>query len=96
MGKTRFTLTVIGIDTIGWAYAPYKKPAANKKVVKDPNARKLFEVVFGGGKADKIDRVTGVKMYSFKKAKSNFDRDDIDICVSSEIAIGQVNFLILF
>jgi hypothetical protein len=45
MGKTRFTLTVLGVGSIGWAYAPYKKPAGNKRVPKDPNARTLFELV---------------------------------------------------
>ena len=85
MGKTRFTLTVIGVGSVGWAYAPYKKPTGSKKGAgKDPNVRALFEVVRSG------DRVTGVKMFSFKKAKSNFDRDEFDAGVGAEICIGQV------
>jgi hypothetical protein len=84
MGKTRFTLTVLGVGNIGWAYAPYKKPAGNKRVPKDPNARPLFEIVRNG------DRVTGIKMFSFKKAKSNFDRDEHDSSIQAEINIGQV------
>lgn len=84
MGKTRFTLTVLGVGSIGWAYAPYKKPAGNKRVPKDPNARTLFEVVRDG------ENVTGVKMFSFKKAKSNFDRDECDTGIQAEISIGQV------
>ena len=84
MGKTRFTLTVIGVGSIGWAYAPYKKPAGNKKIPKDPNAKSLFEVIRNG------EAVTGVRMASFKKAKSNFDRDEIDPSISAEISIGQV------
>ena len=84
MGKTRFTLTVLGVGSIGWAYAPYKKPAANKKVPKDPNAKTLFEVMRNG------ENVTGVRMFSFKKAKSNFDRDEFDSSIQAEINIGQV------
>ena len=84
MGKTRFTLTVLGVGSVGWAYAPYKKPAGSKRVPKDPNARPLFEIVRNG------DRVTGIRMYSFKKAKSNFDRDEHDASVQAEINIGQV------
>jgi hypothetical protein len=89
MGKTRFTLTVLGVGSIGWAYAPYKKPAGNKKVPKDPNARQLFEIVRNG------EHVTGVRMFSFKKAKSNFDRDEHDSSINVVISIGQVNFQFL-
>lgn len=85
MGKTRFTLTVIGVGSIGWAYAPYKKPTGSKKVPKDPNAKPLFEIVRNG---DHV--VTGVRLFSFKKAKSNFDRDEIDTSIKAEINIGQV------
>ena len=84
MGKTRFTLTVLGVGSIGWAYAPYKKPVGNKKIPKDPNAKNLFEIVRNG------ELVTGVKMGSFKKAKSNFDREEIDPAICAEISIGQV------
>ncbi len=84
MGKTRFTLTVLSVSNLGWAYAPYKKPSGNKKVPKDPNAKDLFEIIRSG------DRVTGVRMFSFKKAKNNFDRDEHDSSISSEISIGQV------
>ena len=87
MGKNRFTLTVIGVGSIGWAYAPYKKPVGNKKVPKDPNSKRLFEVVRDG------DKVTGVRMFSFKKAKSNYDRDDFDADTSAEICIGQVQLI---
>jgi hypothetical protein len=85
MGKTRFTLTVLGVGSVGWAYAPYKKPTGNKKIPKDPNAKQLFEIVRNG------DCVTGVRMFSFKKAKSNFDRDEFDSSIKAEINIGQVN-----
>lgn len=84
MGNTRFTLTVLGVGSLGWAYAPFKKQVGSKKTPKDPNAKTLFEVVRSG------DTVTGVKMSSFKKAKSNFDRDEIDTSVQAEISIGQV------
>ncbi len=84
MGKTRFTLTVLGVGSVGYAYAPYKKPSGNKKTTKDPNARALFEVVM------KDSGVTGVRMFSFKKTKSNFDRDEVDLGLVSEINIGQV------
>jgi hypothetical protein len=91
MGKTRFTLTVIGVGSVGWAYAPYKKPTGSKKVPKDPNARPLFEVVRDAGHV-----VTGVRMFSFKKAKSNFDRDELDTSITAEIHIGQVCFGVCF
>jgi len=84
MGKTRFTVTVLGVSHLGWAYAPYKKPTGNKKVGKDPNSKPLFEMVIEG------DAPKGLRVYSFKKAKSNFDRDDIDLSICSEISIGQV------
>ncbi len=88
MGKTRFTLTVIGIGSVGYALAPYKKPTGSKKVPKDPHARALFELVRNEG------TITGVKMFSFKKAKNNFDRDEIDLGNVSEIHIGQVLFVL--
>jgi hypothetical protein len=84
MGNTRFTLTVLGVGSVGWAYAPFKKQTGNKKVPKDPSAKALFEVVRSG------ENVTGVKMSSFKKAKSSFDRDEIDPTIQAEISIGQV------
>lgn len=94
MGKTRFTLTVIGVGSVGWAYAPYKKPTGSKKVPKDPNARPLFEVVRDAGNNNNV--VTGVRMFSFKKAKSNFDRDELDTSITAEIHIGQVCFGVCF
>ena len=89
MGPTRIAMTVLGVAKLGWAKAPYKKPSKDKKVVQDPNAKALFELVQEGG------NVTGLKMYSFKKAKSNFDRDEHDSSISSVINIGQVHALIL-
>lgn len=89
MGPTRIAMTVLGVAKLGWAKAPYKKPNKDKKVVQDPNAKALFELVQEGG------NVTGLKMYSFKKAKSNFDRDEHDSSISSVINIGQVLALIL-
>jgi hypothetical protein len=84
MGKTRFTVTVLGVSHLGWAYAPYKKPTGNKKVGKDPNSKPLFEMVIEG------DAPKGLRVYSFKKAKSNFDRDERDSSVSAVLYIGQV------
>ena len=84
MGTTRFTVTVLGVAKIGWAKAPYKKPSKDKKVQQDPNAKALFEVVRDG------NTVTGVRFFSFKKAKSNFDRDDHDSSINVVINIGQV------
>lgn len=83
MGKTRFTATILGISA-GYAYAPYKKASPGKKVVKDPNAKPLFEEVHSNG------TVSAVKLYSYKKAKSNFDRDERDDSVVSTLNIGQV------
>lgn len=88
MGPTRIAMTVLSVAKLGWAKAPYKKPSKDKKVVQDPNAKPLFEVVQEGG------NVVGLRMYSFKKAKSNFDRDEHDSSINSVIHIGQV--LLLF
>jgi len=84
MGKTRFTLTIL--DAIpGWAMAPHKRPINGKKTSKDPNAKPLFEVI-----RDAENKTQGVNLYSFKKAKSNFDRDERDDTVQSQLHIGQV------
>jgi hypothetical protein len=90
MGTTRFTVTVLGVAKLGWAKAPYKKPNKDKKVQQDPNAKALFEVVRDG------QLVTGVRFYSFKKAKSNFDRDDHDSSINVVINVGQVKTHFLF
>ena len=84
MGTTRFTVTVLGLAKLGWAKAPYKKPSKDRKVQQDPNAKALFEVVRNG------DLVTGVRFFSFKKAKSNFDRDEHDSSINVVINVGQV------
>lgn len=84
MGTTRFTVTVLGLAKLGWAKAPYKKPNKDRKTPQDPNAKALFEVVRNG------EHVVGVRFFSFKKAKSNFDRDDHDSSISSVIHVGQV------
>ena len=84
MGATRINATVLGIAKLGWAKAPYKKPNKDKKVQQDPNAKALFEMVRSG------DVVSGVRFFSFKKAKSNFDRDDHDSSINSVINVGQV------
>ena len=87
MGATRINATVLGISKLGWARAPYKKPNKDKKVQQDPNAKPLFEVVRNG------DVVSGIRFFSFKKAKSNFDRDDHDSSINNVISIGQVIFI---
>jgi hypothetical protein len=87
MGATRINATVLGISKLGWAKAPYKKPNKDKKVQQDPNAKALFEIVRSG---DSV--VSGVRFFSFKKAKSNFDRDDHDSSINSVINVGQVKF----
>ena len=84
MGTTRFTVTVLGVAKLGWAKAPYKKPSKDRKVQQDPNAKALFEVVRDG------NLVTGVRFFSYKKAKSNFDREDHDSTISAVINVGQV------
>ena len=88
MGTTRFTVTVLGLAKLGWAKAPYKKPNKDRKTPQDPNAKPLFEVVRSG------DHVVGVRFFSFKKAKSNFDRDDHDSSINSVIHVGQVLTLV--
>lgn len=44
-GKGHVSFTVLGIKNVGWAYAPWKKPKANAKSVKDASAKPLFEQV---------------------------------------------------
>jgi len=39
---------------------------------------------------DAENKTQGVNLYSFKKAKSNFDRDERDDTVQSQLHIGQV------
>jgi hypothetical protein len=82
--KVKISVTVLGVSKIGWAFAPFKKATGNKKSVKDPNAKPLFEMVRAG------DKFTGVTMFSFKKANSNFDRGDHDSSISATLHIGQV------
>ena len=82
--KVKISVTILGVSKMGWAYAPYKKAIGNKKTVKDPNARPLFELVKSN------DKFTGVTMFSFKKANSNFDRGDHDSSVFATLHIGQV------
>jgi len=84
MGKTRFTVTVLGVAHLGWAPAPYKKATKDKRSVRDPNAKDLFELVVEN------EVVRGLKMFSFKKAKSNFDRDERDSETFATIHVGQV------
>ena len=45
--KLKFSVTVLEIPQVGFAYAPYKRATGNKKIPKDPNlnARPLFEFV---------------------------------------------------
>ena len=82
--KVKISVTILGVSKMGWAYAPYKKATGNKKTVKDPNDRPLFELVKSN------DKFTGVTMFSFKKANSNFDRGDHDSSVFATLHIGQV------
>lgn len=44
-GKGHVNMTIVAVKNVGWAYAPWKKPKANAKSVKDPNAKPLFEQV---------------------------------------------------
>jgi hypothetical protein len=90
--KVKFTVTVLGVSKLGWAYAPYKRAAATKKQVKqvkDPNSRPLFELMKDS------EGIKGVQMFSFKKANSNFDRGEHDPTVSACIHIGQVLFVLI-
>ena len=80
----KISVTILGVSKLGWAFAPFKKATGNKKSVKDPNAKPLFEMVRTG------DKFTGVTMFSFKKVNSNFDRGDHDSSISATLHIGQV------
>ncbi len=95
--KLRFSVTVLEVSHVGFAYAPYKRATGNKKVQKDPNARPLFELMkvsrAGEGGDGSVDFVGGVKMYSFKKTNSNFDRGEFDASKETLIHKGSVSFL---
>lgn len=71
-GKGHVNLTIVGIKNVGWAYAPWKKPKANVKSVRDPSAKCLFEQ---GEIADSgINRaMLDVKMYAFAR-EGTFDK----------------------
>ena len=87
-GKVRFSATILSIHP-GWAYAPFKKAMPGKKTFKDPNSKPLFEMV------KENDVVTSARIYSFKKARANTDRDERDESIVSRVYIGQaVTFFI--
>jgi len=81
MGKTRFSVTVLSVAQVGFAYAPNKKSAAG--YVKMPNTKHLFEEL----KSE--EAITGVKMYAFKKASSSMDRGERDDSFCDVIHVGQ-------
>jgi hypothetical protein len=85
--KVRFSLTVLSVTCVGWAKAPYKKSNGKKKVSPDPNSKSLYQLVKS---EDTSEAVVGVKINSFKKANSNFDRGDFDDSKSCVIHVGQV------
>ena len=82
MGKTRFNATVLAIADVGRASAPNKKQAG--KYLKQPNTKQLFEMISDD------QSITGVRMYSFKKANSNTDRGEREDEISAAITVGQV------
>jgi len=89
--KLRFSVTVLEVSQVGFAYAPYKRATGNKKIQKDPNARPLFELV-RVSKEEHGEFVGGVKMFSFKKTNSNFDRGEFDASKETVIHKGSVSF----
>jgi len=68
-GKGHVSLTIVGIKNVGWAYAPWKKPKANAKSVKDPNAKPLFEQVLCYVYAKVRQRF----YFVFTKVRQNFE-----------------------
>jgi len=95
--KVKFSMTVLSVTCVGWAKAPYKKLMGKKKAATgpDPNAKSLFQLVKSEEPAES-SAVVGVKINSFKKANSNFDRGDFDDSKSCVIHIGQVCVGVLF
>jgi hypothetical protein len=93
--KVKFSMTVLSVTCVGWAKAPYKKVMGNKKKATgpDPNAKSLFQLVKS---EDSESSVVGVKINSFKKANSNFDRGDFDDSKSCVIHVGQVCVCVYF
>lgn len=88
--KLRFSVTVLEVSQVGFAYAPYKRATGNKKVQRDPNAKPLFELTRRSSEGQAGEFVGGVKMFSFKKANSNFDRGEFDASKETVIHKGSV------
>ena len=90
--KVKFSMTVLSVSCIGWAKAPFKNASGKKKVVQDPNAKNLYQLVRS---EDDAGTVVGVKLNSFKRANSNFDRGEFDDSKSCVIHVGQVINILL-
>jgi hypothetical protein len=84
MGKMRFNVTVLAIAQTGHAKAPNKKGSGGK-YMKLVNSKSLFEDI------KDQDSISGVRMFSFRKANSNTDRGDRDDDVSVDIHVGEVS-----
>ena len=82
MGKTRFNVTILSVADVGRASAPNKKQAG--KYLKQPNTKQLFEMISDD------QSITGVRMYSFRKANSNTDRGEREDEISASIMVGQI------
>ena len=88
-GQKRIVGTILAFPHLGYAKAPYKKPGKNAPAKRasaaDAPTKPLLEVVARAGDGQPLS----VRVYSFLKANSNFDKGDRDDECFSELAIGQ-------
>ncbi len=88
MGKMRFNVTVLSVTHAGHAKAPNKKGPGGK-YLKLVNCKPLFEEI------KNEESVSGVRMYSFRKANSNTDRGERDDELFVDLCVGQVGLCFL-
>ena len=89
--QKRLIGTILGFPKLGFANAPYKKPAKKAHAKRAAAAAEaeplpLLEVISRTGDG----QTEAVRLYNFHKANSNFDKGDRDPESTSELRIGQV------
>lgn len=92
-GVNRVSATILGIPKLGFVRAPYKKAPSkpgkkgDKRGEREPSAAKpLLEL----GEHTQTGEPLSVRIYSFFKANSNYDRGERDEGSASELRVGQV------
>ena len=89
--KCRTSYLILGFPSVGWGYAPYKKPMkTGKPVAKDPTVLKLYELTASqptsmGGRWN-----TGVTAYTYEKAPNQMDKGKRDSSSPMELKVGNV------